>query len=93
MTTITSTAVVVYDPGLVDPEPVALVGFLGGYRGLTRDAYALELREFLAFCDRRQLGLFGVRRSDIETFGRALEARRPALSAAQEHTIGRREQA
>lgn len=38
MPTITSTAVVVYDPGRVDPEQVALAGFLGGYRGLTRDA-------------------------------------------------------
>ena len=49
MTTIISTAVVVYDPGLVDPEHVALAGFLGGYRGLTRDAYALDLCQFVAF--------------------------------------------
>lgn len=35
MTTTASTAVVVYDPGLVDPEHVALARFLGGYRGLT----------------------------------------------------------
>jgi hypothetical protein len=73
MTTTSSTAVVVYDPGLVDPQHVALAGFLGGYRGLTRDAYALDLRQFVAF---RDLGLFEVRRSDIETFGRELE---PAL--------------
>jgi excisionase family DNA binding protein len=76
MTTTTSTAVVVYDPGPVDPEHVALAGFLGGYRGLTRDAYALDLRQFVAFCDRRHLGLFEVRRSDIESFGRELEAGR-----------------
>lgn len=44
MTTTVSTAVVVYDPGLVDPEHIALAGFLGGYRGLIRDAYALDLR-------------------------------------------------
>jgi integrase/recombinase XerD len=75
MTAIPSTAVVVYDPGLVDPEHVARAGFLGGYRGLTRDAYALDLRQFVAFCDQRHLGLFEVRRSDIETFGRDLEAR------------------
>ncbi|MDQ6784118.1 MAG: site-specific integrase [Actinomycetota bacterium] len=75
MTTIASTAVVVYDPGLVDPEHVALAGFLEGYRGLTRDAYALDLRQFFDFCDRRHLGLFEVRRSDIETFGRELEAK------------------
>jgi hypothetical protein len=50
-TTTASTAVVVYDPGLVDPEHVALAGFLGGYRGLTRDAYTLDLRQFVVFCD------------------------------------------
>jgi hypothetical protein len=38
MTTNPSTALVVYDPDRVDPEHVALAGFLGGYRGLTRDA-------------------------------------------------------
>ena len=75
MTTISSTVVVVYDPGLVDPEHVALSGLLGGYRGLTREAYALDLRQFVAYCDRRHLQLFEVRRSDIETFRRELEAR------------------
>jgi hypothetical protein len=80
MTTNASTAIVVYDPGLVDPEHVALAGFLGGYRGLTRDAYALDLRQFVAFCAERQLGLFEVHRSDIETFGRTSklgDGRRP----------------
>ena len=38
MTTTTSTAVVVCDLGPVDLEHVALAGFLGGYRGLNRDA-------------------------------------------------------
>ena len=85
MTTIPSTALVVYEPDLVDPEHVALAGFLGGYRGLTRDAYALDLRQFVAFCDQRHLGLFEVRRSDIETFGRELEARGRATA-----TIARR---
>jgi hypothetical protein len=59
---------------------VALAGFLGGYRGLTRDAYALDLHQFVAFCDRCHLGLFEVRRSDIETFGRELEARGRAMA-------------
>jgi integrase len=76
---------VVYEPDLVDPERVALAGFLGGYRGLTRDAYALDLRQFVAFCNQRHLGLFEVRRSDIETFGRELEARGRATA-----TIARR---
>ena len=85
MTTVASTAVVVFDPGLIDPEHVALAGFLGGYRGLTRDAYALDLRQFVVFCDRRHLGLFEVRRSDIETFGRELEAKGRATA-----TVARR---
>jgi hypothetical protein len=51
--TTTSTAIVVYDPELAGPEHIALAGFLGGYRGLTRDAYALDLRQFVAFCDER----------------------------------------
>jgi hypothetical protein len=83
MTTSASTAVVVYDAGLVDPEHVALAGFLGGYRGLTRDPYSLDLRQFLAFCDIRDLWLFEVRRSDIETFGRDLEAKARATAKAQ----------
>jgi integrase/recombinase XerD len=85
MTPIPSTAVVVYDADLVDSEHVALAGFLGGYRGLTRDAYALDLRQFVAFCDQRRLGLFEVRGSDIETFGHELEARGRATA-----TIARR---
>jgi integrase/recombinase XerD len=85
MTTIASTSVVVYDPDQLDPEHVALAGFLGGYRGLTRDAYALDLRPFVAFCHRRHLGLFEVRRRDIESFGRDLEARGRATA-----TIARR---
>jgi site-specific recombinase XerD len=85
MTTNASTAILVYDPALVDPEHVALAGFLGGFRGLTHDAYALDLRQFVDFCDQRHLGLFEVRRSDIETFGRDLEARGRATA-----TIARR---
>ena len=59
--TTTSTAVVVYDPERADPEKFALSGFLGGYRGLTRQAYDLDLRQFVAFCSARQLALFQVR--------------------------------
>ena len=54
-------------------EQQALVGFLGGYSGLTRDAYALDLRQFAAWCQQRQLALFDVARHDIEAFARQLE--------------------
>jgi hypothetical protein len=43
-TTGTSTAIVAADPAFSDPERFALAGFLAGYRGLTRDAFALDLR-------------------------------------------------
>ena len=48
-------------------EQQALVGLLGGYSGLTRDAYALDLRQFAAWCQQRQLALFDVARHDIES--------------------------
>jgi site-specific recombinase XerD len=54
-------------------EQQALVSFLGGYSGLTRDAYALDLRQFAAWCQQRQLALFDVARDDIESFARQLE--------------------
>jgi site-specific recombinase XerD len=54
-------------------EQQALVGFIGGYSGLTRDAYALDLRQFAAWCQQRQLALFDVARADIESFARQLE--------------------
>ena len=56
-----------------EAEQQALVGFLGGYSGLTRDAYALDLRQFAAWCQQRQLALFDVARHDIELFARQLE--------------------
>ncbi len=52
----------------------ALAGFLAGYRGLTREAYALDLRHITTWRRARSLGLFAVRRGDIEGFARDLEA-------------------
>ena len=62
-------------PVFTDAERVALAGFLAGYRGLTREAYALDLRQFATWCRARSLALFAVRRADIEGFARDLEAR------------------
>jgi integrase/recombinase XerD len=47
---------------------------LAGYGGLTREAYALDLRQYVAWCTEHELTVFGARRGDIETFGRCLEA-------------------
>ena len=70
-----STALAAIRPAFTDPERLALAGFLAGYRGLTREAYALDLRQFTTWCRTRSLPLFAVRRADIEGFARDLEAR------------------
>ncbi len=76
MTTATpSTALATIQPAFTDAERLALAGFLAGYRGLTRDAYALDLRQFTIWCRACSLNLFAVRRADIEGFARELEAR------------------
>jgi integrase/recombinase XerD len=76
MTTVApSTALATIQPAFTDPERLALAGFLAGYRGLTREAYALDLRQFAGWCRTRSLPLFAVRRTDIEGFARDLEAR------------------
>ena len=54
---------------------VAAGGFLAGYSGLTRDAYALDLRQWLTWCDEQGLRVFAVRRAHIELFARHLEAK------------------
>ena len=61
-----STALATIQPAFTDAERLALAGFLAGYRGLTRDAYALDLRQFTSWCRARSLPLFAVRRADIE---------------------------
>ncbi len=76
MSTIASSAaIVIADPDFSEAERFALAGFLAGYRGLTRDTYALDLRQFVAWCEQHGLRLFEVRRADIECFARDLEAR------------------
>lgn len=74
-TTSFTTDVAVLDPQFSDAEQYALAAFLAGYRGLTRDAYALDLRQFIAWCEQHQLRLFDARRADIECFARDLEER------------------
>jgi hypothetical protein len=68
-----STVLATIQPVFTDAERVALAGFLAGYRGLTREAYALDLRQFTNWCRVRSLALFAVRRADIESFASELE--------------------
>ncbi len=67
-------ALAVPDALFTPQEEIALAGFLAGYSGLTRDAYSLDLRQYVAWCTERAVPLFGARRTDIESFGRHLEA-------------------
>jgi integrase len=71
-----STALATTQPAFTDAERLALAG----YRGLTREAYALDLRQFTTWCRTRSLNLFAARRADIEGFARELEARGRARS-------------
>ena len=70
-----STALATIQPACTDAGRLAPAGFLAGYRGLTREAYALDLRQFTTWCRVRSRGLFAVRRADIESFARDLAAR------------------
>jgi len=73
--TSTSAAIVSVEPVFTGPERLALAGFLAAYRGLTRQAYELDLRQFADWCQQHLLCLFSARRADIECFARDLEAR------------------
>jgi integrase/recombinase XerD len=75
-----SSSLVVVQPVFTDAERLALAGFLAGYRGLTRETYTLDLRQFTGWCRARSLPPFFVRRADIETFARELEARARACA-------------
>ena len=66
-----------------DTARVALAGFLAGYRSLTSEAYAPDLRQFTIWYRIRTLALFAVRRADIEGFARYLGAQVRAGSGFQ----------
>jgi integrase/recombinase XerD len=51
--TIPSTSLVPVQPVFSDAERLALAGYLAGYRGLTREAYTLDLRQFTSWPRRR----------------------------------------
>jgi hypothetical protein len=77
------------EPPFTPGERAALAGFLAGCRGLTRDAYALDLSQYTAWCQHHDLQLFGARRADIEAFGRGMETRGRAR-ATDALPLGRR---
>ncbi len=85
MTSSTDTRIALRRDVFAPNEELALAGFLAGYAGLTREAYMLDLRQYVAWCAERRVALFGARRANIEAFGRHLEAAGRARS-----TISRR---
>ena len=60
-TAVPSTALATIQPVFTDPERLALAGYLAGYCGLTREAYALDLRQFTTRCRARSVAPFAVR--------------------------------
>jgi integrase/recombinase XerD len=46
-----STVLATTQPAFTDAERLSLAGFLAGYRGLTREAYALDLRQLSMHVD------------------------------------------
>ena len=79
----TSTTVATRDELFSTNEQLALAGFLAGYSGLTRDAYTLDLRQYVAWCTEHHLAVFGARRADIECFARHLESLGRARAATR----------
>jgi len=52
-----STVIAVSEPAFSNAERLAFAGFLAGYSGLTRVAYALDLRQYAAWCHQHQVRL------------------------------------
>ena len=69
-TAVSSAALATIQPVFTDAERVALAGFLAGYRGLTREAYALDLRQFTTWCRACSLHLFAARTNVPTSSGR-----------------------
>ncbi|MDH4117496.1 MAG: site-specific integrase, partial [Acidimicrobiia bacterium] len=51
----------------------AIAGFVAGYGDTTRDAYSLDLRQWLRWCTSDELRVLEVKRAHIELFARSLE--------------------
>ena len=57
-TTTPSAALMPAEPVFSNTERLALAGFLAGYSGLTREAYALDLRQLASCCHQHHVRLF-----------------------------------
>ncbi|MEI6497916.1 MAG: hypothetical protein WCO88_14745 [Actinomycetota bacterium] len=59
-----------HDEVFTDPETLALAGFLAGYSGLTRTAYALDLRIYAGWLATHDIRLFAAKRAHTEALAR-----------------------
>lgn len=51
----------------------AVAGFLAGFGESTRQAYSLDLRQWMQWCQSHELVVFQAKRAHIELFARRLE--------------------
>ena len=68
-----SSSVVLYDPHTTDREVIAAARFLARYSGRTLEPYTLDLRSSESSWREHGIGLFDVRRAEIERYARQLE--------------------
>ena len=67
-----ATSLVLYDLRTADRKWSPWSASWAGCAGRTREAYALDQRQCLAWCSARQLRLFDAHRTDIELYARDL---------------------
>ena len=79
-----ATAVIPEPMPLFGPVQLAAAGFLARYSGRTRDACALDLKTYFAWCAARGTEVFAMTRPHVEVYGRWMEEQRrytPATTA------------
>ena len=72
------------------PVQLAAAGFLARYSGRTRDAYALDLKTYFAWCAARGTEVFEMTRPHVEVYVRWMEEQRhyaPATTARRLSTV------
>lgn len=78
----------VYQPTETSPKVTTIAGFLAGYSGPTREAYTLDLRQFVRWCREHRIRLFEVARTYIEIYARRLDdSKAPATIARRLSTL------
>ena len=72
------------------PVQLAAAGYLARYSGRTRDAYALDLKTYFAWCRARGTDVFEMTRPHVEVYVRWMEEQRhyaPATTARRLSTV------